>query len=111
MLYLLQFEDNFAFSLFETKLYTTSWQSKEDLVLEIQGVTLDLVWQNFVASVEGGVWNLELSLTENLLQHEQQAKLQKQIEQLQNKLENTKQYNLQVKLKKELKKLKEIYKE
>lgn len=64
------------------KLLQTDWQPTEQLSLEIKGLDLDAVWENMIKSLEGGEWHEELSLDENLVLHEKQAKLQKEITRL-----------------------------
>ena len=82
MLLILEYEDTAKLAIYRTKLITTDWKPTAELSIKLKGLDLDAVWDNIVKSVEGGVWNEELSVEENLALHEKQARLEKEINRL-----------------------------
>lgn len=69
-------------AIYHTKLIQTDWVPADACTIELKGLDLDSVWENLIKSVEGGVWSEELSLDENIVLHEKQAKLEKEIARL-----------------------------
>lgn len=47
--------------------------------IELSGLNFDVVWENIIKKIEGGEWNNDLTLEENI---EIKEKLQKEIERL-----------------------------
>ena len=103
----LQFEDEVQIVAYQTKLLKTEWKNQENAVIEIKGLNLDTVWKNIVKSLEGGEWNEELSIDENIALHEKQKKLRKEIERLEKLARNEKQPKKKFELVQKIKKLKE----
>lgn len=64
------------------KLFFSEWQNENDLELQIQGANLDIVYQNIVMQI--GKIHIENnnSLSEQIAEDEQKAKLLKEIERL-----------------------------
>lgn len=90
--------------------YHTEWMSEENLPLEMKGLTLDTVYENFVRQIAGEKLKAEAtdeSLKESVERDEQRQLLQKQIEILQSKIRKETQLNRQVQMNHELKKLKQ----
>lgn len=94
--------------------YHTDWQKPEELMLAIEGLNMDAVYENFVkqiADVKAPVqWDEDLSAKENTTKIEQRKKLQKQIEKLERQLKKETQpkkkfeiYNKIIQIKEELK--------
>ena len=79
ILFVLEFEGQSKLAVYRTKLMQTDWKPTESCTLELRGLTLDKVWENAIRSLELGVWNEELTLDENLVLHERQAKIEKEI--------------------------------
>ena len=50
--------------------------------IELSGLNFDDVWENIIKKIEGGEWNNDLSLEENIVLKEQKEKLQKEIDKL-----------------------------
>ena len=109
VIYILSFEDTYCLGIYVNKVYISAWQN--DISLEIKGLNLDSVWDNFVCQIaidDELIENVGHSSVDELLQlQEEKQKLQKELLALENKIRTTKQFNLQVKLKQELKRLKE----
>ncbi len=88
--------------------YTTEWMLYEDLILEINGLDLDKIYENFIIQVAGD--RLQIESEEDIKvaidRAKEKEKLERAIRILENKIRNEKQFNLQVKLMGELRKLK-----
>lgn len=106
VIYLLRFEDEVLLAVYHTKLFTSPWQSIDNITLQIDGLNLDTVWQNIVAFVG----ELEVadgnSLTEQIRVDEERARLVRQIESLERLMRSTAQPRRQRELYSEIKKLK-----
>lgn len=106
MLFILQYEDKSKLAIYHTKLMQTDWQNNDNLSIQLKGLNLDTVWENIIKSVEGGVWNEELSLDENIALKEKIAKLKKQIGSLEKQARAEKQPKRKFEFVQEISKLK-----
>lgn len=90
------------------RYYYTDWLDETELTLEIEGLNLDVVYENFVRQIAGDVLQSRgvESLKDTVERDEKSRQLKKQIEVLQNKIRKEKQLNVQMKLNAEIKKLK-----
>lgn len=106
VIYLLRFENEAMLAIYHTKLFTTTWQSLDNVSVPLDGLTLDAVWQNIVAFVG----ELEVaegnSLTEQIRVDEERTRLMRQIESLERQMRTTSQPRRQRELYAEIKKLK-----
>ena len=68
--------------MFCEKLFTTEWMPETKASIELSGLNFDVVWENIIKKIEGGKWNNDLTLEENIEIKEKQKKLQKEIERL-----------------------------
>lgn len=88
------------------KYYHTEWMLEDELTLEIEGLNMDAVWDNFIIQVGG----LELaqgnSLEEQIALEERKAKLTKEIEKLEKQARKEKQPNKKFQLAQQIKALK-----
>ena len=93
-----------------SQYYHTEWLDEARLPLQLDGLNLDTVYENFVRqirnSVESEVWRVELSVSENVALDQKRQHLEKQIAALEKKIRREKQFNKQVEMNAELKKLK-----
>ena len=93
-----------------SQYYHTEWLDESRLLLQLDGLNLDTVYENFVRqirnSVESEVWRVELSVSENVALDQKRQQLEKQIAALENKIRREKQFNKQVEMNAELKRLK-----
>lgn len=106
ILFVLEFEGQSKLAVYRTKLMQTDWKPTESCTLELRGLTLDKVWENIIRSLELGVWNEELTLDENLVLHERQAKLEKEITKLEKQARAEKQPKKKFELVQQIKRLK-----
>ena len=89
--------------------YHTEWLAEKDLPIELEGLNIESVYENFVRQIAGDKFSKKSSnetLKESVTKAEQRQKLQKQIDALQSKIRKEKQFNKQVEMNVELKKLK-----
>lgn len=89
--------------------YHTEWLAEDELPLKLEGLNVDVVYENFVRQIAGDKLKTEAvgeSLKESVARDEQKQALQKQISTLQTKIRKEKQLNKQMQMNTELKKLK-----
>ena len=106
ILFVLHFEEKAQFAIHHTKLICSEWQQRDTLNVPLAGLNLDAVWENIVATIGSITVQEGNTLTEQIKSDEQKAKLQKQIQLLQQKLNKEKQYNKQIEINAEIKRLK-----
>ncbi|MDM8269901.1 DUF4391 domain-containing protein [Barnesiella viscericola] len=107
MVFALRYEDQVQFAIFHTKLFTSAWQSVEHATLPLSGLKLDAVWENIVKVIG----HIEVAdgqtLTEQIDDNDQRAKLLAQIATLERKMANEKQPRRKREYFEQIKKLKE----
>lgn len=91
MVFALRYENQVQFAIFHSKLFTTAWQPVEQAALPLSGLNLDAVWENIVKVIG----HIEVAdgqtLTEQIANNDQRAKLLAQIATLERKMANEKQ--------------------
>ena len=86
--------------------YYTEWFVEDELPLKMEGLNIDVVYENFVRQIAGDKLSTEKtgeSLKESVEREEQRQTVQKQIEALKAKIKKEKQLNKQMEMNKELK--------
>ena len=88
--------------------YHTDWLLEDELVLKLDGLNMDAVYENYVRQIAGDALNAtgtgeSESLKEFVERSKQIQLLQKQIDTLQKKIRKEKQLNRQIELNAELK--------
>lgn len=89
--------------------YHTKWLAEDELPLKLEGLNIDVVYENFVRQIAGDKLKAVAtgeSLKESVVRNEKKQALQKQIATLQAKIRKEKQLNKQMQMNAELKKLK-----
>lgn len=93
------------------RYYHTNWLEETELIVKLEGLSLDDVYENLVRQIAGDKLQSDNS-TKTLKQSVERDKeietLQKQISTLQNKIRKEKQLNKQIEMNTELKKLKSV---
>lgn len=93
------------------RYYHTDWLEETELIVKLEGLNLDDVYENLVRQIAGDKLQSDNS-TKTLKQSVERDKeietLQKQISTLQNKIRKEKQLNKQIEMNTELKKLKSV---
>lgn len=107
MVFALRYEDQVQFAIFHTKLFTTSWQPVEQATLPLSGLNLDAVWENIVKVIGHIEVTDGQTLTEQIADNDQRAKLLAQIATLERKMANEKQPRRKREYFEQIKKLKE----
>lgn len=69
-------------AIYHTKLIQTDWVPADVCTIELKGLDLDSVWENFITQVGGIAIQEGKTLDEQIAADEQQAKLQKEIARL-----------------------------
>ena len=81
--------------------------NSESLLLKIDGLDLDRVYENFIRQIAGTrLVDTGNTIKDDIDQDEYRRKLSKEIATLEKKIKNEKQFNRQVELNNELKRLK-----
>ncbi len=88
--------------------YHTGWLAEEDILLKVNGLNIDKVYENFVRQIAGDVLQSDNqeTLKESVEREARRQELVKQISVLQQKVRKEKQLNKQIQLNDSLKKLK-----
>ena len=89
--------------------YHTDWLEVENLPVKMEGLSIDVVYENFVRQIAGGQLgeaNTAESLKDSVEKDLQKQTLEKQIISLKTKLKKEKQFNKQIEINTEIKKLK-----
>lgn len=103
ILFVLKYDKDYCYSIKVDNIYFTEWN--EDIELNINGLTLETIYENIVKSIikENNNTNTFDDIIENKSKVDE---LTKKIEQLTNKVNNEKQFNKKVELNLELQRLK-----
>lgn len=90
------------------RYYHTDWIEDSELVVKLEGLNLDDVYENLVRQIAGSILkseNTNESLKQSIERDKQIEIIEKQINTLQNKIRKEKQLNKQMEMNNELKKL------
>ena len=82
MLLILDCETERKLAIYHTKLIQTEWGPADACTIELKGLDLDSVWENFITQVGGITIQQGNTLDEQIAVDEQQAKLEKEIARL-----------------------------
>ena len=87
------------------KTYRSEWTNIDKLSLDVNGLDLDAVYNNFITQISAGKieTNEEISIKDAVEKSVEIEKLQRKIEQLKNKIKREPQFNKQLEMKKDLK--------
>ncbi len=87
------------------RYYHTDWMPEDDLTLEIDGLNLDAVWDNFIIQVGGVELEQGNSLDEQIAADERRQKIEKEIAKLEKQARAEKQPNKKFELAQRIRKL------
>ena len=107
MVFALQYEEQTQFCIFHTRLQQSAWMSTAEASMAFQGLTLDDVWNNIVATIGGLDAQAEETIEEQIIHREQREKLLRQIESLEKQCRTEKQTRKKYELHQQIVKLKE----
>lgn len=106
IIFALQFEELTQLCVFHTRLQQSNWVSTEETTIPLNGLSLDDVWANIVATIGGLDTQSEESIEEQIINREQREKLLHQIEALEKRCRTEKQTRKKYELHQEIMKLK-----
>ena len=107
IIFALQYEEETQLCIFHTLLQQSEWKPTEETIIPLQGLSLDEVWNNIVATIGNLDCHSEETLEEQILNREQHEKLLRQIESLEKRCRAEKQTRKKYELHQEILKLKE----
>lgn len=107
ILFALQCGDEVQLAVFHEKLFTSPWRNVAALpALPLSGLNLDRVWENIVTAIGNFSIQGENTLSEQIQQDEERAKLRRQIELLEKRCRQERQPRRKLELFEELKRIK-----
>ncbi len=91
IVFALRFEDNVMLAVYHDKLFTAQWQTVESTSLPLSGLTLDAAWEAIVSTIGQFSIESEKTLSEQIAEDDNRAKLERQIASLEKQMAATKQ--------------------
>ena len=107
MVFAMQHEEQTQFCIFHTRLQQSAWMPTSEAAISLQGLTIDNVWNNIVATIGDLDAQAEESIEEQIIHREQREKLLRQIESLEKQCRSEKQTRKKYELHQQIVKLKE----
>ena len=107
MVIALQFGEETMLAIHHVYLMMSNWKKTDEINLPLKGLTLDDVWQSMVTTIGDITVHDGNTLDEQIIIDEQQARLQKQIAALENKMRKEKQPRKKFELHQQIKTLKQ----
>ena len=111
MLLVLDCETDRKLAIYHSKLIQTEWGPADACTIELKGLDLDSVWENFITQVGGITIQEGNTLDEQIAADEQQAKLEKEIARLEKLARAEKQPKKKFELAQQIVELKRIREE
>lgn len=110
IVFALHYEEEVQFAIYHTKLITSNWQllTPNSSFLTIQGLDLNVVWENIVKSIGNIKVEDGNTLKEQIREDDERAKILKQIEQLEKKCRTEKQPRRKLELYSKIQSLKQL---
>lgn len=106
MVIALQFGEETMLAIHHVYLMMSNWEKTDEVSFPLNGLTLDDVWQSMVTTIGDITVQDGNTLDEQIIIDEQQARLQKQIAALENKMRKEKQPRKKLELHQQIQKLK-----
>ncbi|MCR5453650.1 MAG: DUF4391 domain-containing protein, partial [Bacteroidales bacterium] len=91
IVFALQYDDQTQLCIYHTRLLKAEWQASADTAILLQGLTIADAWQHIVANIGALDANAEHSIEQQIINREQQEKLERQIDSLEKKCRTEKQ--------------------
>ena len=107
IVFALIYDGQTQFCIFHTRLQQSTWIPTEEAVIPLQGLNLDDVWNNIVASIGNLDATSGEAIEQQIINREQKEKLLRQIEVLEKKCRLEKQTHKKYELHQVIQKLKE----
>ena len=106
ILFALQYEDETQLAVYHTKLIRSDWKPTDETSIGLTGLNLDTVLENIIKAIGEIQVQEGKTLTEQIQDDEQRAKIKKQIEELEKKCRSEKQPRKRIELYNRLQELK-----
>lgn len=106
MVFAMQYEEQTQFCIFHTRLQQSAWIPTNEAAIPLQGLSLDDVWNNIVATIGGLDAQAEESIEEQIIYREQREKLLRQIKLLEKQCRTEKQTRKKYELHQKIQELK-----
>lgn len=106
ILLVLEYKDEVQVVANHLKVFKSNWTPKDDFILELYGLNLDRVYENFITEIGGFQIENENTLDEQIVNDERKAKQEKEITRLERMARNEKQPKKKFELVQEIKRLK-----
>lgn len=107
IVYALQYEEQTQLCVFHTRLQQSDWMPTETASIPLNGLSLDDVWNNIVATIGGLDTQAEETIEEQIINREQREKMLRQIEMLEKQCRTERQTRKKYELHQQIIKLKE----
>lgn len=107
IVFALEYEKETQLCVFHTRLQQSEWMPAETATIPLNGLSLDEIWNNIVATIGGLDAQADETIQEQILNREQQEKLLRQIESLEKQCRTEKQTRKKYELHQQILKLKE----
>ena len=108
IVFALIYDGQTQFCIFHTQLQQSAWMPSDEAVIPLQGLNLDDVWNNIVASIGSLDATSGETIEQQIINREQKEKLLRQIDALEKKCRLEKQTHKKYELHQELINLKQI---
>lgn len=82
VVFLLEYQGEYALAVYHTKLLRTAWGRGDNLALPLVGLDLDAVWKNIILHIGGIILQGSNTIEEQIQEDARRASILKQIEQL-----------------------------
>lgn len=82
MIFVLQFEDMIKLVIHYLKLFQTDWHKLDEYKIELQGLTLDAVWENLILKIADTKLEMDRTLDQQIAINEERRILQNKIAKL-----------------------------
>lgn len=106
MLLVLECGDEAKLAIYHTKLMQTEWKPKDSFLVELKGLTLDVVWENIIVQVGGVQIESGNTLEGQIEVDERRQRLEKEIDRLDKLARKEKQPKKKFELAQQINKLK-----
>jgi hypothetical protein len=91
ILFALHYEDEIQLAIYHTKLFTSSWENEDNTTVLLNGLNLDVVWENIVAKIGSVTIEQGNTLNEQIIVDGQREKIEKEIALLKRQMKSTNQ--------------------
>lgn len=106
ILFVLCHDEQAQLAIIQERIHTSEWKEKEELHIPLRGLNFDALWEQLVVSIGNISDDSELTLSERIQQKQEQERLLKEIEQLEQNIDKERSLGKQMQIYNKIKKLK-----